>query len=167
MRVITFFLSFLFCLGAASANGKKQPPISISFHMEAADVQSKKFAVPVDTPQGKRFIEKVPTISTKDIVAYWPFPSPHNPEHYGVSLQLDKHAARRLNLLSAQNNGKWMIATINGQVVDMLYIDKQVDGRIITVWRGVDGDMVKLCGKALPKIGESKKEWKKSLKSKE
>lgn len=164
MRIITILLTSLFCLGVASANGKKQPPLSITFNIEAADVQSKKFAVPVDTPQGKRFIENVPTISTKDIVAYWSFPSPHNPDHYGVSLQLNKNAARRLNLISAQNNGRWIVASINGQVVDMLYIDKQVDGRLITVWRGVDADMLKLCDKFLPKIGESKKEWKKRRK---
>ena len=150
---------------SAQAKGEKRPPISITFHFEATGVEGKKFAVPVETQLGKRFIQKVPSISTKDIIAYYPFVSPHPDGQYGVSLQLNSVAAKRLSMLAAQNKGRYIVANINGKVVDMLFIDKQVDGRVITIWRGIDPNFLAYVNPIMPKIGEKKKDWKKRIKA--
>lgn len=162
----TFIILTLALLAAIplQASGKKTPGISITFHMEASSLEGKKFAIPVDTPRGKRFIQRVPTISTTDITAFRPFPSPHNPDLYGIVFQLNRNGATRFRALSGQNVGKWMVASINGRVVDMMLIDKPVDGRVVTVWRNVDPAIIQVCDKKFPRIGEDPKKWKERIK---
>lgn len=164
MRLFLFIALSLLSIFPAHANGKKQPPISITFHLVTETSDGKKFTIPVDTPQGKRFIERAPIISTADIVAYNAFPSPHNEESYGVSLQLKQTGANRLRAISGNNMGSWIAASINGNVVDMIHIDKEVDGRVITIWRNIDPATLQLCDSLIPKIGESKEDWEKRRK---
>ena len=149
---------------SAEAGGKKKAPISITFHLEANSMEGRKLSIPVDTKMGKKFIQKSPTFTTKDFVAYHPFVSPHENEMYGVALQLNKTASTRLRAISAAYKGKYIIANVNGKVVDMLYIDKQVDGRVITIWRGIDPKFFTLVNPVLPRIGEKPEQWKARLK---
>ncbi len=168
MKSLSLFLMALVIAVApskVSAKGKKKPPLSITFHLEAGSAEGRKLSIPVQTKMGKKFIQKSPVFSTKDFMAYHTFVSPHTNENYGVSLQLTKTAAQRLSYISAQNKSRYIIANINGAVVDMLYIDKQVDGRVITIWRGVDPRFISIVNPLLPKIGETKDAWKKRLKS--
>jgi len=168
MKLPSLILLAIFTLltpGSLLAKGKKQPPLSITFHLEANSAEGRKLSIPVDTKMGKKFIQKSPTFSTKDIIAYHTFVSPHPNEKYGVALQLSKTAAKRLEYISAENKGRYLIANINGTVVDMLYIDKKVDGRVITIWRNVDPKFVSIVNPLLPRIGETKDAWKKRLKS--
>lgn len=153
--ILTLCLSSL-----AIAGGKKQAPVSVTFHTEATDLESKKLTYEVDTPKGKRFMSKSPFLVTSDIVAYNTFPSPHNPEMLGCSFQLNRRGSSRLKMTSGQFAGKWIMCAINGQVVDMLYIDRQIDGRVITIWRGVDQAKAELFDNLVPRIGETQEAWK-------
>lgn len=164
MRLFLLIALSLLSIIPAHASGKKQPPISITFHLVTENNDGKKFTIPVDTPHGKRFIERTPIIGTSDIIAYHAFPSPHNEEFYGVSLQLNKVGANRLRAISGNNMGAWIAASINGNVVDMIHIDKPVDGRVITIWRNIDAPTLQLCDSLIPKIGESKEDWEKRRK---
>ena len=165
MRLIFFILLAAFApIVSSFANGKKQSAVTITFHTEATNLESKKLTYEIDTPKGKRFMNKTPFITTSDIVAYNAFSSPHNPDMYGVSFQLNRAGSSRLKMTSGQYSGKWIMCTINGKVVDMLYIDRQIDGRVITIWRGVDQTMLNACNHLAPRIGESKKAWKTRLK---
>lgn len=163
MRSILILLFSILSVSLCLANGKKQSSISITFHTESTNLESKKLSFQIDTPKGKRYMSKSPFIMTSDIVAYNAFQSPHNPEMYGVSFQLNRAGASRLKMTSGQYAGKWIMCAINGQVVDMLYIDRQVDGRVITIWRGVDQSMLDACNHLIPRIGESKEAWKTRL----
>ncbi|MGJ8656928.1 MAG: hypothetical protein ACSHX6_10805 [Akkermansiaceae bacterium] len=165
IRILTLIL----CIGlthvnVASASGKKAPPVSITFHLEASSLEGKKLSIPAKTPMGTKYIQKSPSFTTKDFIAYYPFVSPHENEMYGVTLQLRKTAATRLKMISAANKGKYIVVNINGRVVDMLFVDKMVDGRVITIWRGVDPQFLALVNPLIPKIGEDPKDWKKRLK---
>jgi hypothetical protein len=165
IRILTLILCFgITHVNVASANGKKRPPISITFHLEANSLEGKKLSIPAETPMGTKYIQRSPSFTTKDFVAYYPFVSPHENEMYGVTLQLGKAGAMRLKALSAANVGKYIVVNINGKVVDMFYVDREVDGRVITIWRGVDPQILALVNPILPKIGENPKEWKKRLK---
>jgi len=168
IRILTLILCVGFSfvhVNVASANGKKRPPISITFHLEASGLEGRKLTIPAKTPMGVKHIQKSPTFSTKDFIAYYPFVSPHENEMYGVTLQLGKAGAMRLKAVSAANKGKYMVVNINGKVVDMIYVDREVDGRVITIWRGVEPKFLALVNPILPKIGEKPKDWKKRLKA--
>ena len=165
IRILTIILCFgLIHVNVASANGKKRPPVSITFHFEADSSEGRKLSIPAETPMGTKYIQKSPSFSTKDFIAYYPFVSPHEGAMYGVSLQLDKGAAMRLKALSTENIGKYIVVNINGKVVDMLYVDGEVDGRVITVWRGVDPEILAMVNPLMPRIGEDEKAWKKRMK---
>lgn len=165
IRILTLILCIcLTNVNVAFAKGKKAPPVSITFHLEANSMEGRKLSIPAKTPMGTKYIQKSPSFTTKDFIAYYPFVSPHENEMYGVSLQLGKTAATRLQMLSAANKGKYIVVNINGKVVDMIYVDKQVDGRVITIWRGVDPRFLAMVNPILPKIGEDPKDWKKRLK---
>lgn len=160
---LTIFLT-LFLIANVHAKGRKMAPISIAFFTESSDLQSRKFSIEIDTPKGKRYISKTPFIATSDITAYHSFTSPHNPAMLGATFKLDRDSSQRLKMASNQYRGKWIICMINGQVADMLRIDRPVDGRIITVWRGIDPAVERECNKLVPHIGEDKKAWKARLK---
>ena len=164
MRLILFLIVATLATNLSFANGKKQGAVTITFHTEATNLVSKKLTIEMDTPKGKTFMNKTPFITTNDIVAYNAFPSPHNPDMYGVSFQLNRAGSSRLKMTSGQYAGKWIMCSINGKVVDMLYIDRQIDGRVITIWRGVDKNMLNACNFLIPRIGESQKAWKTRLK---
>ncbi len=166
IRILTLILCFgLAHVNVASANGKKRPPVSITFHLEANSLEGRKLSIPAETPMGTKYIQKSPSFTTKDFIAYYPFVSPHENEMYGVTLQLGKAGAMRLKALSASNKGKYIVVNINGKVVDMIFVDKEVDGRVITIWRGVDPEFLALVNPILPKIGEKPKDWKNRLKA--
>jgi hypothetical protein len=165
IRILTLILCFgLIHVNVASANGKKRPPISITFHFETDSVEGKKLSIPAETPMGTKYIQKSPSFTTNDFIAYFPFVSPHEEAGYGVALQLNKTAAMRLKALSVENVGKYIVVNINGKVVDMLYVDGEVDGRVITIWRGVDPQILELVNPMLPRIGEDEKVWKARMK---
>jgi hypothetical protein len=165
LRIFTIILCFgLLHVNVAFANGKKRPPVSITFHFETDNVEGKKLSIPAETPMGTKYIQKSPSFTTKDFIAYHPFASPHEGAMYGVSLQLDKGAAMRLKALSIENVGKYIVVNINGKVVDMLYVDGEVDGRVLTVWRGVDPEILAMVNPLMPRIGEDEKAWKMRMK---
>ena len=164
-RIVALIICFcLFSVNDASAKGKKRPPVMISFHLESTDVQNKALVIEANTPMGKKFIQKTPSFITSNFTAYYPFLSPHEGELYGVSLQLNQRSAARLRVLSAQNKGQYIVANVNGKVVDMILIDKEVDGRVITIWRGIDPAILKLVNPILPQIGEDPKVWQERIK---
>jgi len=154
-------LSILFCTIFATlttssvlAKGDKRPPLSVTFHLESSEIDDAgKFTIPVETELGKKYIQKVPSFFTKNFTHYHTFVSPHPGEKYGISLQLD-----------AQNKGRYLVANVQGSVVDMIYIDRQVDGRVLTIWRNIDPEFFGVINNALPKIGETDKQWKDRLK---
>lgn len=165
MRLILFIFLTIFAANINThANGKKQAPLTITFHTENSDIESKKLSYEVDTPKGKRYMSKTPFLTTKDITHYNAFPSPHDEGNYGASFQLNRAGATRLKMVSIEYTGKWIMCAINGKVVDMVYVDRPVDGRVITIWRGVDENMLQTCNSVRPRIGESQKAWKTRLK---
>ena len=148
------------------ANGKKAPPASISFHVEGSSVEGPKFVRQVKTVAGQRYFRKVPEISTKDIVAFSPFPA-DDKTTYGIVFKLSKRAAQRLNTTTNLNRGKLLLAIVNGQAVGVVRIDKPVTDGMLVIWSGIQEHEIKLYDQLAPRIGEDPKIWKKRLKYEE
>ena len=101
---------------------------------------------------------------TKDIIAFRSFPADDG-QTYGLIFQLNKTAAGRLRSLSTAEQGKLLLAVVNGQVRDAVVIDKPVGDGLIVIWKWITLAEVKLADKHRPRIGEDPKAWKKRLKS--
>lgn len=146
------------------ASGKKTPPASISFHMEGSAAEAPKFARQVDTLVGKKFFRKVPEISTKDIVAFSPFPA-DDATTYGIVFKLNAQAMRRLTTVTTMNRGKLLLALVNGQALGVVRIDKPVNDGVLVIWSGIRQQEIKLYDQVAPRIGEDPKKWKARLKA--
>jgi hypothetical protein len=161
------FVALFFLLPLLStpllANGKKAPPASITFHVEGSSQEGPKFVRKVKTIAGERYFRKVPEVSTPDIVAFSPFPA-DDKTTYGIVFQLSKRASTRLNAATNMNNGKLLIAIVNGQAVGVVKIDAPVTDGQLVIWSGIKDHEIKLYDQLAPRIGEDRKTWKKRLK---
>jgi len=154
---VTMFVTIL--APNATASGKKEMKTSLSFHLETEATDNPKMIFPQLANGQTRYFRRLPEITTKDVVSFSPFPSDVG-EGYGVVFKLKGNAANRLAALTAANQGKWLIAQVNGRVVDGVMIDKQVSDGFIVIWKGVTLDDVTLFDKSMPRIGAENKKKK-------
>ena len=153
---------FLLCLApSVHAGGKAEDAPIISFHMETEATDNPKMIFPAQINGQQRWFRRLSDISSKDIAAFGPFPDDLGGDTYGVAIQLKPHAARRLAAVTAVNQGKWMVARVNGRVVDAVVIDKQIDDGYLIIWRGVTLAEINVYDKIVPRIGASDVEKKK------
>jgi len=142
------------------AGGKKGDKIQISFHMETEATGNPKMIFPQLVAGTTRYFTRMPEISSKDIVSYAPFPSSMD-ESYGAVFKLKDNASNRLAAITNANQGRWMIAQINGRVVDGIIIDGQVDDGRMVVWKGISLADFTIFDKEMPRTGEENKKKKK------
>jgi hypothetical protein len=119
------------------AAGKKEPPFTVRFYAETNAKDTESFATPVQLqyPPRKAYIQKVPAISERDIVAIYPFQASDG--SMGCAFKLDDHGRIAIDSLSIEKRGTSLVAVVNNrQVIDML-IDKRVSDGIITIPRGL------------------------------
>ena len=145
-------------LGAAPAwaGGNKGKATRISFHIETVATDNPKMIFPHEIFGKQRFFRRIPEISSKDLVAFSPFPA-EDQASYGAIFQLKDAARRRLAAVTADNLGKWLVCGAFGRIVDGVLVDEPVDDGAIVIWRGLSLEEIKLLDKAMPRIGEKKK----------
>lgn len=145
------------------ANGKKTPAASISFHLEGHAAEAPRFARKIKTIAGDKYFRKIPEASSKHVIAFSPFPADDNVT-YGLVFKLNTTATRQLQSTTNLNQGKFLIALVNGQPRGLVQIDKPVNDGILVIWGGITLEEIKLYDKVFPRIGENEKQWKERLK---
>ena len=141
------------------AGGKKEDKASVTFHLETEATDNPKMIFPQLANGDTRYFRRLPEINLKDMVSFSPFPSSVG-DDYGLVFRLKGNAAARLSAITAANQGRWMIAQINGRVVDGVAIDKQINDGIIVIWKGVTLADLTLLDKDLPRTGAAGKKKK-------
>ncbi len=143
----------------AFAGGKKENKLSVTFHLEADATDDPKMIAPQMANGKKRFFYRLPEISTKDIIAFSPFPADVG-EGYGVVFRVKGNVANRLSALTNANVGRFMISQINGRVLDGFMIDKQVNDGCVVIWKGVTLAEVGMLDAEMPRFGAKEKKHK-------
>lgn len=163
---LNLFVSIIFCLGIpflssrVHAAGKKPPPASITFHLQAGQGTHPKMSF--QAPGTDKKFERAPAIGTRDISTFSPFLAEDG--SYGATFHLTPRGAGRIGALSTQAIGKWLLAAANGRPVNVVYIDAPVrDGKLI-IWKGLKRDDILRYDLIKPRTGEDKKQWKKRRK---
>lgn len=141
------------------AGGKKENKTAVSFHLETEASDNPKMIFGQLANGQTRYFRRLPEFNIKDVVAFSPFPSLVG-EEYGVVFKLKESAVNRLAAITNANQGRWMIAQLNGRVVDGVMIDKQVSDGFIVIWKGVTQGDLAILDEAMPRIGEDKKKKK-------
>lgn len=159
-RVLTLSMVFILTLApAVFASGKKENKASITFHMETEPTDNPKMIFPQLANGKQRFFRRLPEFATKDIVSFNPFPS-ETAGDYGIVLKLKSSAINRLAAISNANQGRWMIAQVNGRIVDGVMLDQQIDDGVLVIWKGITLADVTLLDEALPRAGAKGKKKK-------
>lgn len=149
---------------AALAGGKASTAASLTFHMETDANDNPKMVFAQLTNGKMRYFRRMPEVTTKDVQAFSPFPA-ESGEGYGIVFKLNDAAAKRLAAVTNANQGRWMIAQMNGRVVDGVFIDQTINDGIVVVWKDATLADVKIFDDSLPRIGEDGKKKKKKDKS--
>ena len=151
-RWILPLVAVLFVAGA-----KKQPPLTVRFHVEGNAQDTDVFATPVtlQNPPRQAFVQKIPAISERDIQSIFPFEAGDG--SLGCAFKLDDHGRIALDTLSVEKRSTSLVAVLNGrQVVDMI-IDKRVSDGIISIPRGLTSLEINMLQKKYPILGAAKK----------
>ena len=152
-------LRLLLCLllvlpvGSALAGGNKGKKVSISFHMETEGTDNPKMIVPHVISGKQRFFRRIPDVSTRDLVAFTPFPA-DDQASYGVVFQMKQTSRNRFAAVTTNNRGKWLICQAFGRVVDAVLIDEPVSDGAIVIWKGLSLEEIRQLDAAMPRIGE-------------
>lgn len=162
MRLLFPIACLILCSLPATASGKKGEETGVSFHLETEAGGNPKMVFTQLTAGKERDFYRTPEITTKSVISFSPFPS-EDEGTYGVVLQLDRRGANRLGAITAANPERWLLAMVNGRVVDAVLIDKQVADGMLVIWKGVTLQEVKAFDKVVPRLGEDPKVWKKRL----
>lgn len=129
--------------------------------MEANAQDTSTFAVPAQftNPARAGHIEKVPSISERNIKAIYPFPMQDG--SWGCAFQLDFQGRTALEVISTERRGTSLAVFIVSkagprQVIDML-VDKPVLDGIITIQRGLTPEEIVDMKTRYPTVGAQKK----------
>ena len=153
---IVFALMFVFSAGVVMAGGDKGKKVPIAFHIETEGTDNPKMIFPYRVMGKDRFFRRLPEVSSKDFVAFSPFPS-EDQLSYGVVLQMKDKARRRLAAVTMVSTDKWLVCQAFGRIVDAVLIDAPVDDGVVVVWKGLTIEEVRQLDEALPRIGDKKK----------
>lgn len=159
MKFLTAMSVALFCVclaGNVLAGGNKGKKVNISFHIETEESDNPKMIFPQEVMGKQRFFRRLPEVSSKDFIAFSPFPS-DDQASYGVILQLKDNARRRLAAVTQISSGKWLVSQAFGRIVDNVLVEAPVDDGVIVIWKGLSIEEIGQMDETLPRIGEKKK----------
>lgn len=143
------------------AGGKPSTAASLTFHMETDSNDNPKMVFAQMTNGKVRYFRRMPEVTTKDVKSFSPFPA-EGGNGYGIMFKLDEAAAKRFAAVTNANQGRWMIAQMNGRVVDAVFIDQTINDGIVVVWKDATLADIKIFDAALPRIGQEGKKKKKA-----
>lgn len=153
-----FILLLLACamgLTTAHAGGKRDQMAGIAFHIETEPGENPKMVFNQFVAGQQRVFRRSPEVSSKDFASFKPFPS-EDGEGFGILLQLKAGAVNRVAGVTAANTGRWLIARVNGRIVDGVLIDKQITDGQLVIWKGIAPSEIAALDKILPRTGEKK-----------
>lgn len=156
--VMKILLSLALLLAAAlplSAGGKRGDDAGIAFHIETSANDNPKMIFQQLVDGQQRAFRLVPEVGTRDIASFNPFPS-QDGQGYGLLLKLKPGVHNRLAAITATNIDKWMVARVNGRIVDGVLIDQQINDGELVIWKGVALAEIQALDKKLPRVGEKK-----------
>jgi hypothetical protein len=153
-RLIALLALAMLAFAASShAAGKRGEKAAVSFHMETDAGDNPKMTFPQVQANGQtRYFRRMAEIGTKDVVSFSPFPADDG--SYGIVFRLKEPAARRFAAITNANQGRWLLAMMNGRIVDGVLIDKQVDDGMAVVWKNATLADIALFDESLPRIGK-------------
>lgn len=143
----------LLTLGGAS---KHAAPLAVRFHAEANANDTSTFSMPVSLggdPPRQVVVERIPSISERDIVAVFPFPA-RGGGSFGVEFQLGDHGRLTLQNLTVAHRGGLIVTMVNGRPLVPLTVDRMVADGLIVVPYGFTEREARELEETFPHVGQ-------------
>lgn len=140
-------------LAAGAPLDAARPHCTLRAHLEANANDGARFSSIVQSRVNGRqvVIEKVPTISERDVVAFRSVPAGDGT--FGVLFQLGEHGKLALDTLSVERRGTFLHVFVNGRPAAELQIDRRITDGQLYVASGLTAADVALMRKEWPIIG--------------
>ncbi len=153
-RTVAFSVGLILVTSALVA---KQPHCTLRLHTQANSRDTEIFSAPLQSKfTGKTVtIEKTPTISERDVVAFYPYPAADG--SYGALFQFDDHGKLALDTLSIERRGTFLFVFVNGRPITELQIDRRITDGKIYLGSGLSAADIELMKKDWRLIGQRKK----------
>lgn len=143
----------ILALGGAS---KGAAPLAVRFHAEANANDTSSFSMPVNLggdPPRQAVVERIPSISERDIVAVFPFPA-RGGGSFGAEFQLGDHGRLTLQNLTVMHRGGFLLVMVNGRPLLPLTVDRMVADGLIVVPYGFTETEVRSLEQTFPHVGQ-------------
>ena len=141
-------------LGRAAGSKRRDPSIVVRFHTEVSTFDPSFAArVTAGNPPRPLIVEKIPSISERDIVSFYPYKAADGT--FSAAFQPDPHGAAVLEALSAQNRGRYIVAAVNARPVALLAIDKRISDGIIYIPSGLTLEEIHKLGESFSLMGQT------------
>lgn len=152
----SIFASLILALLATSATGKDRH-CTFRIHAEANPNDTATFSSSVRALfSGKQVaIERMPRLSERDVVAFYPYPAGDG--NFGALFQLDDHGRLALDALSIERRSSLVFVLINGRAITELQVDRRVDDGRIYIASGLTKADIDLMKKDWRLIGQKRK----------
>jgi hypothetical protein len=148
-------LLLLLLLSAASLQAGP-PPVTIRVHAEASASDGDSFVTPIklQNPPKDVKIRKLPIMSEKDIVSFYPFAAQDG--SIGAYFQLDAHGTNKLSQHSVEYRDSLVVALVNGRVSATMITGKKITDGILYIPYGFSPQEIVQLQTQFPIIGKEK-----------
>ena len=154
---VAIFLSLGTSVALGSGHKKRDPSIAIRFYAQVyAFDPSFTAKVTIGNPPREIVIEKIASISERDIASFYPYRASDG--SYSVVIQLDRHGSATLEAVSAQKIGLVLIASVSGRLTAALKVDKPISDGIIFIPSGLTVADIRAMGASFSLMGETEAE---------
>ncbi len=138
----------------AAGSKHRDPSIAIRFHAQVNTFDPTFAAqVKIGNPPRQLIVEKIPSISERDIVGFYPFKASDGT--FSAALQLDRHGSVVLQSLSTEKRGQFIVAAVNTRPVALLAVDKTITDGIIYIPSGLTLDEIHQMGASFSLMGQT------------
>lgn len=153
-RVAATGLALFFAIAPTFAASRH---FTLRVHALGNENDGEVFASAVTLPISRRnvFIEKVPMISERDVVAAQVYPAANGT--FAALFQLDDHGRLALEQLSIEHRGSTLLVMANGRAVTEFLVDRRVSDGLLYLPGGLTAEEAQRLGKEWPRLGEKKR----------
>ena len=140
--------------GQAAGSKHRDPSIAIRFHAQV-NTYDPTFAaqVKIGNPPRQIIVEKIPSISERDIAAFYPYKAADG--SYAAAIQLDRHGSVVLQSLSTEKRGLIILVAVNARPVAPFTVDKTISDGLVYIPSGLTLDEIHAMGASFSLIGQT------------
>ena len=141
----------------ASGRKRRDPSIAIRLHAQVYAFDPEFTAkIKIGTPPREITIEKLASISERDIASFYPYKAADGT--FSAVLQLDRHGSAVLENLSAQKLGLSLVVAVGGRAIAALKVDKPISDGVVFVPYGLTEPDIRAMGASFPIMGQNETE---------